>query len=458
MKPTRLASATAVIGVLLSVFSIPIPHALAARAAVPVEGLAPAAPVALDAAFQKLWDARSPAEATRAVDAVLGTGVTYDEALRRLKLGRSYTAQKTGVVMLTNHTEDRVEHYYAVTVPAAYDPARRYQVRFQLHGGVMARSTNQPRNSGDIGALAGAEQFYVIPYGWTDAPWWSEDQVLNMSAIVDTLKRTYNIDENRVVVSGVSDGATGAYYLAMRETTPFASFLPLNGFIMVLANIDTGTHDELYPNNLRNKPFFVVNGGRDRLYPISAVEPYVLHMKKTGVTIDYHPQPLGEHNTAWWPDVKDSFEKFAADHPRDPSPARLTWETSNLKHNRAHWLVIDKLGAQPNDPKKMLDVNEFSPIEVMAVPLFDRREKSGRVDLVRTGNSVEATTRGVAEYTLLISPDAFDLAQPIKVTSNGRVVFDAKVQPSVTTLTKWAARDNDRTMLYAAEIAIKLTR
>jgi acetyl esterase/lipase len=417
-----------------------------------------AATAALDAAFAKFWDARTPADAARAADAVLAAGVGYDDALRRLRQGRSYAAQKPGVVMLTNRTDDKVEHYFAVTVPPAYDPAKRYQVRFQLHGGVMGRSTNQPRNSGDIGTLAGSEQFYVIPYGWTDAPWWSEDQVLNMSAIVDSLRRTYNIDENRVVVSGVSDGGTGAYYLAMRETTPFASFLPLNGFIMVLANIDTGLRDQLYPNNLRNKPFFVVNGGRDRLYPTAAVEPYVLHLKKAGVSVDYHPQPLGEHNTAWWPDVRDSFERFAADHPRDPSPARLTWETSSLKHNRAHWLVIDRLGLQPGDPRNLPDVNDFSPNELMAIPLFERRAVSGRVDVVRTGNTVEATTRGVAAFTLLVSPDAFDLSQPIKVTSNGKVVFEGKVQPSVTTLLKWAARDNDRTMLYAAEIPIKLGR
>ena len=61
-------------------------------------------------------------------------------------------------------------------------------------------------------------------------------------------------------------------------------------------------------------------------------------------------------------------------------------------------------------------------------------------------------------FTLLISPDAFDLSQPIKVTANGKTVFDAKVQPSTATLMKWAARDNDRTMLYAAEIEIKLSR
>jgi len=51
---------------------------------------------------------------------------------------------------------------------------------------------------------------------------------------------------------------------------------------------------------------------------------------------------------------------------------------------------------------------------------------------------------------------AFDLNQPVKVTVNGREVFNARVQPSLETLLKWAARDNDRTMLYAAEIKIKL--
>jgi hypothetical protein len=55
----------------------------------------------------------------------------------------------------------------------------------------------------------------------------------------------------------------------------------------------------------------------------------------------------------------------------------------------------------------------------------------------------------------LISPDAFDLSKPIKVVANGRVVFDGRVEPSLATLLKWAARDNDRTMLFAAELHVK---
>ena len=68
--------------------------------------------------------------------------------------------------------------------------------------------------------------------------------------------------------------------------------------------------------------------------------------------------------------------------------------------------------------------------------------------------TVEATTRLVSEFTLLISPDAFDLGQPITVVVNGRVSFDGRVEPSLATLMKWAARDNDRTMLFAAELRI----
>jgi hypothetical protein len=69
---------------------------------------------------------------------------------------------------------------------------------------------------------------------------------------------------------------------------------------------------------------------------------------------------------------------------------------------------------------------------------------------------VTAATKGVAEFTLLLSPDAFEFAQPLKVVANGRIVFNGRVEPSLQTLLKWAARDNDRTMLFTAELRIKL--
>ena len=94
-------------------------------------------------------------------------------------------------------------------------------------------------------------------------------------------------------------------------------------------------------------------------------------------------------------------------------------------------------------------------VNVAGDGLIFHNGKSGRVDLARSGNTVTATTRGVKEFTLLLSPDQFDFDKSVRVVVNGRVVFDGRVEKSVATLQKWAARDNDRAMLFAAELRIK---
>ena len=86
-------------------------------------------------------------------------------AYRRLKAGRIYADQSTGIVKLSHKNKEGVEHFYALNVPATYDPAKRYQVRFQLHGGVGGRDSNQPRGTGES-PLQGADQIYVVPYAW----------------------------------------------------------------------------------------------------------------------------------------------------------------------------------------------------------------------------------------------------------------------------------------------------
>jgi hypothetical protein len=452
MRNSRLAFCLILVATILA--------ALAARAQSPKAAAEP--PVAVASAFQKYWAAANPAAAAQIIPEIEKSGVTFDDAWRILRQGRTYSAQPSGVLMLNNHTEDDLEHFYAVNVPANYDPSKKYQVRFQLHGGINARQDNKPRNDGNIGTLAGADgQFYVLPYAWDHSPWWGDDQIQNLNAIVDSLKRSYNIDENRVVLSGVSDGATGSYFIAMRDTTPFASFLPLNGFIMVLANeeIDDG---KIYPNNLVNKPLYVVNGGKDPLYPAARVEPFTMHLMQAGVEISYAPQPEGEHNTKWWPQVKGEYERFVTEHPRDPNPAKLTWRAGDLTYNRAHWLVIDKFGSAPGEAKMMDDANNI----LVAVPdaeteaedtMFGTAQPVGRVDAERKGNTVTATTTGVTAFTVLLSPDVFDFNQPVRVVANGREVFNGRVERSLPTLLKWAAHDNDRTMLYAAELHIDLT-
>jgi hypothetical protein len=343
----------------------------------------PAAPPAIDAAFAQFWDAKTPADAAKAGADVAKSGATFEDAYARLRQGRVYA--KTPPTGAIRGKRGRFEYW--LNVPASYDPSRRYQVRVQLHGGVM-RPDSRLRGDGTV-RLPGAEQIYISPAGWSDAPWWSDTQVDNLRAIVDSVKRAYNVDENHVVLSGVSDGGTGAYFVAMRDTTPYASFLPLNGYVLVLRSPELLAGD-LFLNNLRNKPLFIVNGGRDPLYPIDAVEPSIVHMNRGGVAIVYRPQLDAGHDTSWWPALRDDFETFVRTHPRAPLPDTLTWETSDTRAwNRAHWLVIDSLGSTATDARDLADLNLSQ-----GAPVF-RHGRSGRVDLARTANAVSATTRGV---------------------------------------------------------------
>ena len=497
----------------------------------------------IDAAFARFWAAQSTTEAAAAVGGVVGSGVTFDEAYRRLREGRPYTQQETGLLELTNELPGDGPFGFSVNIPASYDPREKSPVAVHLHGGVGRESpSGQPAVNQAAGfADAVPDHIFIVPQAWRDAQWWTERQLLNVTTILDTVKRRYNVDENRVSVSGFSDGGTGAYYFGMRETSPFASFVPMLGMALVLANDAMGVDGGMFPNNLRNKPLFVVNGGRDIQYPIERVDMYIERFKAGGVEIDYRPQPQAGHDRTWWPVIKEPVEAFIRNNPRKPLPDRLTWQTSSAdRHNRAHWVVIDALGRTPND-KTLDDVNvvqgppevDFGlraigariafvtkgsnaeqiglqpydwllelngnavkvttdlallfaqvkpgteiemlvarkelPVEIkgiydpkpMAPPpteLFSRIGPSGRVDLVRTGNTVEAETNGVAAFTLLLSPDQFDFTQPVKVVANGRVMFEGRVEKSLPTLMKWAAADNDRTMLFGAELRIDLTK
>jgi len=412
---------------------------------------------AVQRAFDGFLGAADRDAAAKVTPEVVASGVTFEDAYARLKQGRSYSRTVPhGLQHLKNHTSDGLEHEFIVIVPDDYDASRAYQVRVQLHGGI-ARPSPDPARAGVDRIVGSRDQIYVHPVGWVRAMWWQANQVENLGGILDSLKRTYNVDENRVHLTGISDGGTGAYFFAFRDTTPWASFLPLNGHMIVLANPDSGADGDIHPGNARNKPFFIVNGGRDPLYPTRSVEPFINHLRTIGTEVVYHPQPTAGHNTDWWPTEKDSFEQFVREHPRDPLPDRLSWETDRTdRYNRAQWLIVDELGAVPGEAP-LPDTN-LMELEIgsrkITTDVFPRTEPPGRVDLVRTGNAIEASTTGVRAFTLLLSPDELDFAAPVKVLTNGHVAFDGKVQKSVPTLLKWAARDNDRTMRFGAEIKI----
>jgi predicted esterase len=501
---------------------------------------------AIDRAFKEFWNAGDTAGAAKRIGDILKSGVSFQEAVARVRRGRDYSSDVPRGAQHLLHRVTTLDHAYTVVIPEDYDATRAYQVRVLLHGGANRLAPPEPARMAVDRLPSGVDEIKVFPTAWAQSRWWQATQVENLSRILDRVKRRYNVDENRIYLTGISDGATGVFFMACRDTTPWAGFLPLIGSMTVLANQDAGVDGDIHPGNAANKPFFVVNGGRDPLYPAHLVGPYVEHLAKLGADVTFHVKPESGHSTDWWPEERGAFEAFVADHPRDPLPDKLSWETERTdRYNRAHWVIIDRLGdvagqsdlADSNLLRRgreydfglrinsnvergrrageivpnsnayrvglrsgdlILEVDgrqvetaaditqrmmrwelganvsvtverggrrvvldgKFEPEEVdtPALPIFPRRKPSGRIDVARHGNVVEARTHGIKAFTLLLSPSTFDFDRPLKVVANGRTVFEGRVEPRVDTLLRWAARDNDRMMVFGAELHIDLTQ
>lgn len=519
---------------------------------------------ALDRVFADYFGAKNAKDAGKVVERIVALKPPFPEVYSRLSEGRPYSSAETGEMRWVTLPVGGAQYATTIAVPANYNPTLKYPVRVFLHGGV-ARPGPRSEDDGALGVSEGGgpgglsrprprrrldtprTQIEVYPAGFAEAQWWFSNQVTNVEDILDRLKRTYNVDENRVHLVGVSDGGTGTYFFGLRHATPFSVFFPFNGSLRVLSNPATNADGEFFMTNLTNKPSYVINGLNDPLYPATAAVPYLSLLKQAGATIEFRSQNAA-HDTSWWPTERERVESFEEDHPRDPLPEKISWQTDNVdRYNRFHWLVIDRLDTAKASSLSSSDLNAFNTIErvipqdfglrvdssrgdgrrvvdvtkesnaegmglkkgdlimeingeriltagdigrafeshtpgqqmkfmidrkgarmpmqaefppkpkpIVQEEAFKHSRTSGRVDLVRAGNVVTAKTMGVASFTLLLSPDAFDFSKPVRVIVNGKTAFEGAVTTSIETMLRWNARDNDRTMLFGAELKIEV--
>ena len=347
-----------------------------------------------------------------------------------LKTGPTYRSDvPTGQQESIRIAADGTRFPFIFLVPDDYDPTHRYPVEFMLHGGV-SRPEWEPGGGWwrrGFDSLKQTDRIVVVPASWVDAFWWHENQAENLPAILNTLKASYNIDEDRVTLTGVSDGGTGAYFFAFKQPTPWAAFLPYIGHPGVLRNQQSGGGYRLYFENLMSKPLYIVNGENDRLYPASSVAPFIEILAEEGVDHIWKVIPEGGHNTNWLPDEAPMIEKFKQDNPRNALPERVQWVADRTdKFNRNLWVQIDSMSQTPG----LLEVN-------------------------RNGNEFRVLARGVSEFTLLLNPEEVNFSQAIQVYVNSGNIFDEIVAQDKQTLLHWASKDLDRSMLFTAELKLR---
>lgn len=379
------------------------------------------------------WQAATPSDRDASADALIAAAPDAQTLYEWMQTGPRFDESvPVGELARARFSEDGTRFPYAFLIPESYDAKQSYPVEFMLHGGVSRPEWERGEDLWRRGYdnLKKEDRIIVVPAAWKDAFWWQSKQADNLPALLNLLKQNYNIDENRVSLTGVSDGGTGVYFFAFKQPTQWASFMPYIGHPGVLRNANSGGGYSLFFENLRNKSLYIVNGEVDRLYPAESVKPFIELLVEAGVSHTFKVIEDGGHNTNWLPDEAPLIEAFKADNPRDPFPDHLEWVADRTdRYNRNHWLVVNKRS---------------------------KRGSPAIISVTRTDNNFTVLVDGAEEFTLLLNPDEVNFDENITVTANGEVVFDDRVTPDANTLLKWAGKDLDRSLLILAELKITL--
>ncbi|MDB5311789.1 MAG: putative hydrolase, CocE/NonD family [Gemmataceae bacterium] len=258
---------------------------------------------------------------------------------------------------------------YGLIVPAGYDPARPPRLDVVLHGSSRPTGLSELRfmsrfDGGDAPSETAPDQNYIElhPLGRVENcyRWAGETDVFEAIAAVC---RRYTIDRDRVVLRGMSMGASGTWHLGLKHPDRFVALGPYCGYVDThefsrtpLPNFvkvgplpphqETALHmlDSVdYAANAGVVPTVACMGEKDVFFQAHVLMGKA--MEKEGLTMVNLISPGTGHVI----DPKTHAEQMRriggfAEKGVDHSPKRVRFVTWTLKYDRCHWLRVLGLG------------------------------------------------------------------------------------------------------------------
>ena len=107
-----------------------------------------------------------------------------------------------------------------------------------------------------------AGNFIFIAPHQSNYSWTNSNTVATLMELIDKVANDYKVDKNRIILTGMSRGGIGTWYIANKYPDKFAAIVPMSGY----SNINA--------NNFKNMPIWAISGnvGSDE-------QKYNSHMK-----------------------------------------------------------------------------------------------------------------------------------------------------------------------------------
>ena len=286
---------------------------------------------------------------------------------------------------------------YGLIVPATYDAKRPMRLDVVLHGSTRPTGLSELRflsrfDDGDEPAKSAAEQTYLElhPLGRVENGyrWAGETDVLEA---IDAVARQYNVDRDRVVLRGMSMGASGTWHLGLKHPNRFVALGPYCGYVdthqfsqtplpsfikvgALPAQQEATLHmlDSVdYAANAGVVPAIACMGEKDVFFQAHVLMGQAL--EKEGLKMVNLISPGTGHviDPVTFKEQMRRIGEFA-DKGLDRNPQRLRFVTWTLKYSRCHWLQI--LGLEQHYRRAEFDarIAEDGTIDVQAAKNITR--------------------------------------------------------------------------------------
>jgi predicted esterase len=233
------------------------------------------------------------------------------------------------------------------------------------------RAPWEDRHVRDLPAL---DAFVVSPSGYGNMSYREFGEV-DVMHLVDWMKRVYPIDADRVYVTGLSMGGTGAGAIGLRHADQFAAIAPLCGYHSYALRRDMAYRplrpwetalssfwsNVSWAENGKNLPLFVVHGKQD--LPVANSGVLIDRYKDLGYFV-YSEHPDVGHNV--WQQTYEGFKGYGwlARHKRDPEPKEVVLKTASLRYADHAWVHVEELDEHLTWGQVKARVRDRSSIEM----------------------------------------------------------------------------------------------
>lgn len=291
---------------------------------------------------------------------------TVDECFRPLPPKAPQVKFGTSLEVATA-TKDVPETPYLLRVPASYRQDRPAPLLIYLSGGA-----GFALDAVNTAESAVSTTDYLVLYPQAAGLWWMPEIARRFDSVLNDVLRRYNVDRDRVYITGFSNGGTGALYFATLWPQRFAAVVSLMGAGECNEQIKAGLA------NVRNIPIFFVHGEDD---PI--IRPDCSTTTAAALN-DYHPATAPElkilphrgHDITLQSDEGLALS-FFKNKVRNPFPRTVDLIQTDALAVRAYWVEIlnGKLGKSDIDARVKPDNTiEIHSREIRSIRLHLRPE------------------------------------------------------------------------------------